>query len=311
MRLDLARMSGLPIKVARRVRGLPAALIARTASRRHERLYRSPSAGIPSSVTLESISAFLHRAGIEPGATLHVHSSWEPLNSGHFSAAELVKQLLAIVGEQGTLAMPAFLASTMQVSGAVFDVKRTPSAAGMLTEVFRRYPGVLRSVNLNHSVCAIGPNADFLTRDHHRSETSWDQFSPYYRLREIDDAWIVGLGVGHRLKVATSLHCVESALWKENAYYRKLFRQQICYTYNTATGETGQHCYQRRNGQIYTPKLAKHFTPDELIEDCIAGLEVYAIRARALIDKAIALGRQGKTMYVWPVPWPWYFSDQR
>ena len=258
-------------------------------------------------MTLDGISAFLRRAGIEPGATLHVHSAWEHLNSGHFSAAELVKQLLAVVGEQGTLAMPAFPSYAMQVSGAVFDVKRTPSAGGLLTEVFRRYPGVLRSINLNHSVCAIGPNADFLTRDHHRSETSWDQSSPYYRLREIDDAWIVGFGVGHRLKVATSLHCVESALWKENAYYRKLFREQVCFTYKTATGETGQHCYQRRTGQIYTPKLAKHFTPDELIEDCIDGLEVYAIRARTLIDKAIALGREGKTMYVWPVPWLWYF----
>ena len=308
MNLDLVRTSDLPTKVARRLRGLPGAVIARTASRRYDRLYRSPTASVPSSVTLESISAFLCRAGVNPGATLHVHSSWEPINSGHFSAAELVKQLLVSVGEQGTLAMPAFPASAMQVSGVVFDVKRTPSAGGMLTEVFRRYPGVLRSINLNHSVCAIGPNADFLTRDHHRSETSWDQLSPYYRLREIDDAWIIGLGVGHRLKVATSLHCVESILWKENIYYRKLFRQQVCYTYKTVAGDTGQHCYQRRSGQIYTPKLAKHFTPDELIEDCIDGLEVYAIRARTLIDKAIALGRQGKTMYVWPMPWFWYFN---
>ena len=258
-------------------------------------------------MTLDGISAFLRHAGIEPSATLHVHSAWENLNSGHFSAAELVKQLLAILREDGTLAMPAFPSYAMQVSGAVFDAKRTPSAGGLVTEAFRRYPGVLRSINLNHSVCAIGPNADFLTRDHHRSETSWDQFSPYYRLRDIDNSWIVGLGVGHRLKVATSLHCVESALWKENAYYRKLFRGQVCYTYKTAKGETGEHCYQRRTGQIYTPKLAKHFTPDELIEDCIDGLEVYAIRARTLIDKAISLGREGKTMYVWPVPWPGYF----
>jgi len=126
--------------------------------------------------------------------------------------------------------------------------------------------------------------------------------------------YLRGGSVGHEFKIATSLHCVESALWKENAYYRKLFREQVCYHYKTATGETGRHCYKRRSGQIYTPKLAKHFTSDELIEDRIDqnlgdGLEVYAIRARTLIDKAIALGREGKTMYVWPVPWPWYFSD--
>lgn len=94
----------------------------------------------------------------------------------------------------------------------------------------------------------------------------------------------------------------------ENAYFRKLFRDEICYRYKTANGATGEHCYKRRTGPIDTPKLAKkHFTPDELIEDCIEGLEIYAIRARTLIDKAIALGREGKAMCVWPVPWPWYF----
>ncbi|MBK5940055.1 hypothetical protein CCR96_12565 [Halochromatium roseum] len=286
-------------------------LVARASSRLHERRWTSPEATVPSSVTLEAIEAFLARAGIHEGATLMVHSAWEPLNSGGFGAAELVKRLLAVVGPKGTLAMPAFPPYSAQVSGAVFDVRRMPSAGGLLTEVFRRYPGVSRSINLNHSVCAIGPNADFLTRDHHRSETSWDRFSPYYRLREFDDAWIVGLGVGHRLKVATSLHCVESALWKENAYFRKLFRDEVCYRYKTATGEMGEHYYKQRTGQIYTPKLAKHFTPDELIEDAIEGLEVYAIRARTLIDKAISLGLEGKTMYVWPVPWPWCFSHKR
>ncbi|MEA3640873.1 MAG: hypothetical protein VBE63_13135 [Lamprobacter sp.] len=47
-----------------------------------------------------------------------------------------------------------------------------------------------------------------------------------------------------------------------------------------------------------------------LIEDCIDGLEVYAIRARTLIDKAISLGREGKTMSIWPLPWPWYFRSK-
>ena len=78
----------------------------------------------------------------------------------------------------------------------------------------------------------------------------------------------------------------------------------------TTTDDTGNHCYKRRSGQIYTHNLAMHYTPDELIEDTIQGLEVYAIRARTLIDKAIALGRQGKTMYVWPVSWSRYFFNR-
>lgn len=295
-------------RVGLRIQRLTAAVIARIAASIHNWRWTSMDATVPSSVTLDAIERFLTGAGVGKGATLMVHSSWESLNSGHFSAADLIKQLIAIVGAAGTLAMPAFPHHSSQKDGAHFDVKRNPSAGGLLTEIFRRYPGVSRSINLSHSVCAIGPFAEFLTKDHHRSETAWDRYSPYYRLGEIQNSWSIGLGVGHRLKIATSLHCVDSALWKENTYFRKLFREQISYSYKTTKGETGNHCYKKRSGQIYTPKLAKYFTTDELIEDTIMGLEVYAIRAKILIDKATALGRKGKTMYVWPIPFPWYFK---
>jgi hypothetical protein len=52
---------------------------------------------------------------------------------------------------------------------------------------------------------------------------------------------------------------------------------------------------------------AQFLRGDQLSEGGIDRTKVYAIRARTLIDKAIALGREGKTMYVWLVPWPWYF----
>lgn len=294
-------------KFFRRALSVPGYLAARISAYMHERYWTSPDVQTPSNVTLDDIQSFLVKAGIKPGATVMLHSAWEPLNSGNFTAAELIKMLVGYLGEEGTLAMPAFPHGEKQVSGALFNVKRTPSAGGMLTEVFRRFPGVVRSINLNHSVCALGPNADFLTSEHHKSETSWDKKSPYYRLRELEDTWVVGFGVGHRLKVATAVHCVEAVLWKENAYFKKLFKDTICYTYKDVAGQTGEHCYRKRTGQIYTQKLAKHFSADELIEETTSGLELYAIKSRILIDRSIELGKQGKTMYIWPIPWPWYF----
>jgi aminoglycoside 3-N-acetyltransferase len=293
-------------KLAQQLKHYAAIIVTRLITRLNDFQCTSPESTIPAYITLDGIQSFMRSIGVRDGSTVFIHSSWDNLNNGNFRAAELIKMLHGLVGVQGTLAMPA-IPNLPQVSGAVFDVGRTSSAAGLLTEIFRRYPGVSRSINLNHSVCAIGAHAEFLTCDHHRSETSWDTFSPYYRLREIEEAWIIGLGVGHQLKIATSLHCVESALWKENAYFRKLFRNDVCYSYKTLTNEIGQHCFKRRSGQIYTPKLAKFFTTDELIEDTIDGLDVYAIRAQTLIDKAIDLGRKGKTMYFWPIPWRWYF----
>lgn len=295
------------IKHLHRLRSAPEFFAGKLSAKLHQGLWTSPGRKIPAEVELKEIQGFLSQVGINEGATLFVHSSWESLNSGKFSVVDLLKALLLQVGDSGTLAMPAFPHYSNQKDGAFFDVKRTPSAAGLLSETFRRYPGVMRSINLNHSVCAIGSNSEHLVSDHHKSETSWDKNSPYYRLREIDNSWIVGLGVGHRLKVATSLHCVESALWQENKFFSKLFPETLSYSYKSADGNIGQHCYRKRIGQIYAPKVAKYFAANELIEEVLSGLEVYAISARLLIDRAIELGRSGKTMYILPVPWKFYF----
>jgi aminoglycoside 3-N-acetyltransferase len=73
-------------------------------------------------------------------------------------------------------------------------------------------------------------------------------------------------------------------------YFNKLFRKEIFYGYKNGLGETGGHCYRQRIGQIHTPKIAKYFSKDELIEETIDGLEVYAIKAKTLIERSIELG---------------------
>ncbi len=207
--------------------------------------------------------------------------------------------MLEYLTEEGTLAMPCFPA--IQDNTKIFNVKRTPSGAGFLTEMFRRYKGTTRSISLNHSVCAIGKNAEFLTKDHHKSITSWDEMSPYYRLKEVD-ALIVGLGVGHNLEVATALHCVEAILRKEIYYYSLLFPTKVEYEYKDINGEIGKHSYLKRVGDIDTRKISKYFDKTELKEYQISNLEIYTIRASILIPRALELGRKGVTMYVNPKP---------
>ena len=45
------------------------------------------------------------------------------------------------------------------------------------------------------------------------------------------------------------------------------------------------------------------------IEYEIKGLQLYAIKAPILINKAVELGKRGKTMYIWPLPFPWLFKE--
>lgn len=298
-------------KILRRLKTLPSGWIARICEKLHDKYWTSAKKTTPSTVKLSQIIKFLNVSGVCRGDTLFIHSSWECLNSGSFSAVELIEALIDYLGKHGTLAMPAFPPEKLQVNETLFDGKRLPSGGGLLTEVFRRYPGVRRSINLNHSVCAAGPNAAYLTESHHLSKTSWDKHSPYYRLRDFENAFIVGFGVGHRLRVATSLHCVESVLQSEIEFFKKIFREEVRYNYFNADGKITQHKFRKRYGEIYTPKIAKYFSEDILLEDTLSGLEVYSINAKKLIDTAVTLGREGKTMYVWPIPFQWRFKRTR
>lgn len=247
----------------------------------------------------------LHKAGIASGDTVMCHSSWDSLRFAFASPNEVIDTLLDYLGPEGTLAMPAIPAVSVS-EGVELNLDRAVSRAGLISEVFRRRSGVTRSVNLNHSVCAVGPRADFLTREHQMSATSWDSYSPYRRIADISEAWVVGFGVGLGLRAATSLHCVESELI-DKAYFARLFTERFDFRYVSRNHGRGEAIHTVRRGANFGPKIARYFSPDELFEFTLSGIDFYAIRAEVLVYKAIELGRRGKTMYFWPIPWPWMF----
>jgi aminoglycoside 3-N-acetyltransferase len=249
---------------------------------------------------------FLAELGVGTGGNVMLHSSWDALGGCGFRQTDLIDSLISLLGPQGTLAMPCFPLESEMRRGH-FDVATSPTGAGLLAETFRRYPNVKRSGNIDHSVCAHGPNASFLVDEHHKSITSWDTLSPYFRIGQLEESWIVGFGVGTGLRTATSIHCADSILKDEVVYYRDLFVDQVSYSFTPQSGKTESANFLRRTGLLWGPKLAKHFTKDELVERSVGGVEVYGIRAATLIERTIALGRKGVSPYVWPPTIPHRF----
>jgi len=80
--------------------------------------------------------------------------------------------------------MPAF--PIRQDPDKIFLVDKAPVYTGMLCEIFRRQSDVRRSIHLSSSVCAVGPNADYLVRDYHFTDMPWGKNSPFLRLTELD-----------------------------------------------------------------------------------------------------------------------------
>ncbi len=99
-----------------------------------------------------------------------VHSAFEPRHGFRGTTDDLIEALLEAVGPDGHLMMVSlpYRSSTLDylAKGKVFDVRRTPSAMGLVSEFFRRRSGVLRSLHPTHPMLVAGPRAEWYTAGH-------------------------------------------------------------------------------------------------------------------------------------------------
>ncbi len=243
--------------------------------------------------------AALDQVGVGPGATLFLHSAWDEFYNFTGTPLDLLRGLLSHLGPEGTLVLPAY---PLRIHTDVpFDVRTTPTGAGLLAEMFRRMPGARRSINLIHSVAALGPNADLLVRDHHRSETPWDRCSPYARLADVD-AILLCLGLPRSFGFGTAQHCPESLLYHEIPYFRRVFGEPVAYRFRDETGKEGTHSLRPRTGRFRIGRVRRYVAADRVRVTHVSNLRVQAVEARYLVDRLVSLARQGITTYYWPIP---------
>lgn len=142
------------------------------------------------SFTPADLESALLRLGVAPGDLLMVHSSFNSFWGFQGGPVDVVRTLQEIVGPGGTLAMPTvpFLRTAVEyaLSDPVFDPRRTVSRMGLITETFRRSPGVVRSIHPTHSVAAWGHRAQALIAGHELAETPCGRLTPYGKLFEYD-----------------------------------------------------------------------------------------------------------------------------
>ncbi len=180
--------------------------------------------GNHSSVSDDRLMRDLLRLGVGPGMVLTVHSSLSAIGWVDGGARTVVRCLLNVLGENGTLAMPSATPqcqdpakwretkfpdaklSELRMNLPLFDLHNTPTEMGAIPETFRTWPGTLRSNHPLESVCAYGPQAAKITKHHPRAFSEGPD-SPFDQLYQLD-SWILLLGVGFNR--CTALHFAES-----------------------------------------------------------------------------------------------------
>lgn len=161
------------------------------------------------------IKSRLEASGITKGMTILVHSSFKSLKLKTLGPIDLINALQEVITEEGNLLFPTLTYKTVNKDNPVYSVKDTPSCVGILPEIFRKMPGVVRSLNPIHSVAAWGKNKFDLTETHLNDSITLGINSPFYKMLKYD-AKILMLGCG--LKPNTFMHLVENL---NNLEYRK------------------------------------------------------------------------------------------
>jgi len=134
--------------------------------------------------------AALRRLGVAEGDTVMLHSAFSREHGFHGSAAELIDVFIEAVGPRGHLLMPSLpyrnAALDWLESGRRFDVRKTPSMMGMVSESFRRREGVQRSLNPMHPILVHGPEAARFVAAHPDCLYSCGPGSPFDELLKAD-----------------------------------------------------------------------------------------------------------------------------
>lgn len=155
-------------------------------------------------LTRTRLKSVFAAAGLAAGDTVCVHAAMGKLGYVCGGARAVIEALQDTVGADGTVMMPAYTRDTadprewqyppapaawldaLLEETPAYDPARSPTQnVGTVAELFRTYPGVVRSGHPISSVAACGANADVLTRDV-PLDNRFGPDSPYGRLVKLD-----------------------------------------------------------------------------------------------------------------------------
>ena len=245
----------------------------------------------------------LKNVGIKSDDVLLVHSSLSKIGFVENGPKTVVDALFKVIGDNGHLLMPNSPNSGMQLEYIreleLFDVLKTPSKLGSISEYFRKLPNVVRSAHPTEPVSYAGNNSDYFVGEHFGELTPYTKKSPFYRVSE-QEGKILYLGVTLD-NAGTNLHTLEDSVdnFKYPVYFDEIFEVNV----KLASGEI-----KKMNTRVHNPSQSNKRRCDELIplfiergvmkEVTIGNAKSLLVEAKPFLELMIdAYEKSGVTMY--------------
>jgi aminoglycoside 3-N-acetyltransferase len=179
--------------------------------------------------------------------------------------------------------------------GEVTDLVYSPSTTGLVTEIFRRMPDVVRSVHPTHSVAAWGTHAADLVHGHYLASTPCGKESPFLKLLDVDGKVLF---LGASVRAMTFYHGLEELQEAElpvSPFTPEVFELQTRDNDGKLwTTRTRLFSADRRDTTLLVPVL-KRFGAWH--ESRVGLLRLGAARCRDILRASSELTKAGRSIY--------------
>lgn len=250
-------------------------------------------------VDIAKITDFLQENGICKNDIVVIHSSFDVLKATGLSVEEIINKLYDLVGDLGTLAMPAirefteesgtdylvkYIDNEMKGVTTLYDVYRTPVSSGLLPFILMHYDDAVISKFPLNPMVAIGAHATAMMEHNidgellsaHGSNSSWAYCASH-------DAWNVGIGVDMK-DYLTIFHVAQEGVdWPVKDWF---FERD--FVIKKGKKEIPLRIRERKH------KWTKYFAESNFYQDLskagilkstiIDGIPIYITRSKALLD---------------------------
>ncbi|MFP4697917.1 MAG: AAC(3) family N-acetyltransferase [Eubacteriales bacterium] len=166
-------------------------------------------------ITTDYLSKELEQLGLKKGMNVLVHSSLSSLGWVCGGSIAVIQALQNVITDEGTIIMPTHSGDysdpahwrkppvpkewheKIRESLPAYDAEKTPTrGVGVIPEVFRTLPDVIRSKHPHFSLAAYGKNSETIIREHPLNY-GLSKDSPLGKIYGLDNSYILLLGADY------------------------------------------------------------------------------------------------------------------
>ena len=243
----------------------------------------------------EDLITMFGQIGISPKDKIVLNLSMSRIGVLKNGPETFVNALKKYITKEGLIVMPTYphRASYEYLNNyTIFDVQKTPSKNGAVTEYFRTSENVYRSIHPTHPLAAWGDGAKELMSGHEFSKSMYDEKSPYKKLLDINvKNVLIGVNFDHMIMI----RIIDDLLpeYPINPYLDQKFYVKVC-GYNGELIEMETNCHdpnyfgQNRDNMKLFPYLK-----DKITFGNLGGAQTMVMYSQDMFTKQVECARNG------------------